>query len=98
MMDVTSHIGVLYVDLFIGDAQSLKDKRMVIKGLKDRIRNQFNVSIGELDGEDKWQTATLGVAMISNDRRYIDGILQNVLNFIERDHSVQISDHRLEFC
>ena len=71
----TTHIGLLYVDLFIPDAQSLKDKRQALKSLKDKVRNQFNVSVAELDGQDKWQVATLGFVMLGNDNRYIDGNL-----------------------
>lgn len=96
--DHTRHIGILVMSLYIPSAQSLKDKRMVLKSLKDRIRNQFNVSIAELDQEDKWQTATCGVSMIGNDQRYLDSCLQNILSFIESVDGVQISDQQIEFC
>ena len=97
MDDLTHHIGVLTIDLFIPSAQSLKGKRMVLKSLKDRVRNKFNVSIAELDGEDKWQTATVGISMIGNDRRYMDSCLQNIVSYVESFGQLEISDHSLTF-
>ena len=70
---------------------------MVLKSLKDRVRNQFNVSVCELDGQDKWQIATLGIAMIGNDKRHIDSCLQNILQLLEHQSDAQICDHQIEF-
>ena len=94
---MTTHIGILYVDLFIGAAQSLKEKRMVLKRIKDRVRNQFNVSVAELDNHDKWQMSTLGFVMIGTDNRYINGALDSILSFIGRFHDVEICEHEIEF-
>ena len=93
----TKHIGILSIDFFIPHAQLLKDKRIVIKSIKDRVRKKFNVSIAELDCDDKWQTSTCGISMIGNDQRYIDGCLQNILSQIESMGVVEISDHQIEF-
>jgi len=89
-------VGALKVELFISDANSLKHKRTVIKALKDRIRNNFNVSISEIDEHDKWQKATLGIATIGPDKRYINGVLDKVLDFLRGNHKVQILDYQLE--
>lgn len=97
MQDATTHIGVLYTQLFISHAQSLKDKRMVIKRLKDKVRQKYNVSVSELDCEDKWQTALMGYIMIGNDRRYIDGCLQNLLSFVQAYHAAEVVEHDVEF-
>ena len=97
-MDVTSHIGVLYVDILIGNSQSLKDKRSVLKRLKNDVRQQFNVSIGELDGQDKWQRSVLAFGMIGRDSRYIDSSLQNVLSFLKSYHAIEVSSFEIEFC
>lgn len=97
MRECTQHFGILYIDIFMPAAQSLKDKRMVLKSLKDRVRNQFNVSVAELDTEDKWQTATLAFAMIGNDNRYIDSTLQNLLSFVEGHNGLEICEHQIEF-
>ena len=95
--DLTRHIAVLLVRLYIPSSQSLKEKRMVLKSLKDKIRLKFNVSISELDQEDKWQVATCGITMIGNDQRYLDSCLQNILSYIESMGALEISDHSIEF-
>ena len=96
--DFTQHIGVLTVSLHIPHAQSLKDKRMVLKSLKDRVRGKFNVSVAELGDSDKWQTAIIACAMVGNDGRYIESTLQNVQLFIESFNSgFVICDHKVEF-
>lgn len=93
----THHIGILLVSLYIPGAQSLKERRMVLKSLKDKVRLKFNVSIAELDQDDKWQLATCGISMIGNDQRYIDSCLQNILSYIESMNGAEISDHQIEF-
>ena len=94
---VTRHIGVLSVAIHIPASQSLKDKRMVLKSLKDRLKSKFNVSVAELDGQDTWQRSTLGIVMIGNDNRYLDSTLQNVLSYIESFGECEICDHTIEF-
>lgn len=95
--DVTSHVGLLTVELFIPQSQSLKDKRHSIRSIKDRAKANFNVSVAELGELDKWQTATLGFVAIGNDNRYVDGLLQNILAMITSYPEVHITDSRLEF-
>ena len=97
MKDFTCHIAVLMVTLFIPSAQSLKSKRMVLKSLKDRIRSQFNVSISELDSQDKWQLAVCGMVQIGNDKRYLNSCLENILKFMEHFHDFEINDHEIFF-
>jgi len=97
MSDVTTHIGILFVDLFIPTAQSLKNKRAVLKSIKDRVRPRFNVSVAELDHRDKWQTATLGFGMIGGDQRYLNRELENLLSLIRSHYAADVCDHRIEF-
>ena len=59
-------VGVLNIELFIPGSNSLKTKRSIIKGIKDRLRSHFNVSVAEIDHADKWQRASLGVSSVSN--------------------------------
>ena len=89
-------IGTCRIELFIPESGSLKSKRQVVKGLKDRIRGRFNVSIAEVDHLDLWQRACLGIAMVSNDLRYIDQTVAHILNLINMDHRVEILDHVFE--
>ncbi len=71
-------IGFLTLEIRIEAAHSLKDKRQVVRSLKDRLRANFNVAVSELDHNDLWQRATLGVVSISDSRDYLEGLMSNV--------------------
>jgi uncharacterized protein YlxP (DUF503 family) len=58
--------------------------------LKDRVRNKFNVSIAEVDGFDLWQRTTLGIAVVSRDRRFADKVISSVVGLIESDTSISV--------
>ncbi|HKD15896.1 MAG TPA: DUF503 domain-containing protein [Candidatus Angelobacter sp.] len=73
-------IAYLKLELRIEGAHSLKDKRQVLRSLKDRLRNSFNISIAEIEVTDLWQRATLGVVSISDSRDYLEGLMRNVEN------------------
>lgn len=90
-------VGTLTVRVVIPDAQSLKDKRRILKSLKDRVRNGFNVSVSEIETTDLWQRATLGFAMVGDDRRYINGALCELVNFLRAQPGSQLVDYEMEF-
>ena len=71
-------IAFLTLELHIEAAQSLKDKRQVVRSLKDRLRAHFNVAVAELDASGLWNRATVGVVAISDSRDYLDGLMKNV--------------------
>lgn len=71
-------IAHLTIELRIEGAQSLKDKRQVLRRMKDRLRHSFNVSVAEMDATDLWQRATVGVVAISDSRDYLEGLMQNI--------------------
>jgi uncharacterized protein YlxP (DUF503 family) len=71
-------IAYLTLELHIEAAHSLKDKRQVVRSLKDRLRNSFNISIAEIEVTDLWQRATLGIVSISDSRDYLAGLMRNV--------------------
>lgn len=71
-------IAFLTLELRIEGAHSLKDKRQVVRSLKDRLRAHFNVAVSELDHTDLWQRATIGVVSISDSRDYLEGLMHNV--------------------
>lgn len=83
-------VGVCTVELFIGDSQSLKDKRQVLHGLKDRLRNKFNLSVAEVEGQDLWQKAILGLACVANDSRFVNQVMEQALNMIKGMPSVEV--------
>ena len=74
----TAMIAFLTLELSIEAAQSLKDKRQVVRSLKDRLRAHFNVSTAELNPSNLWNTATVGVVSVSDSRDYLDGLMKNV--------------------
>lgn len=70
--------------LYLHDNHSLKGKRAVVRSIKARVSNKFNVSVAECDDNDNWQRITLGVAQVGNDRDHVDRSLREVAGFIER--------------
>ncbi len=89
-------IGALSVDIHIPEAHSLKDKRRVIQSLIETTRRKFNVSISEIDNQDLWQLATLGIVCVSNDGRFVNKALDNVLDMLEANGDIQIGQTVLE--
>ena len=89
-------VGVLQIRLLIRDAQSLKDKRRIVKSLRDRIRNEFNVSASEVDALDLHQTAVLGVALATNDRVFSDQVLAKVVDYVRRSPGAELVDYETE--
>jgi len=71
-------IGVLTLELHLPDAHSLKEKRMVVRSLKDRLRARFNVAVAELDHQDLWQHAVLGVVSISSDQKTLEALFERI--------------------
>lgn len=96
MIESTQHLGVLTVSLHIPQAGSLKEKRMVLRKIKGRVKNKFNVSVAELDGFDKWQVATLAFAGIDNDNRHLDSCFQKLLSFLESMGDFYICEQQIE--
>lgn len=90
-------VGLCRIDLFLPESRSLKAKRQVIKGLKDRIRNRFNVSVAEVEHQSLWQRATLGLAMVSEEKGYVDRTLQQVLNLVRAEPRLLVLDHAFEW-
>ncbi len=89
-------VGLCTVDLFIPDSQSLKDKRQVLLSLKDRLRDKFNLSVAEVDGQDLWQKAVLGLACVANETRHVNQVLEQALNVIRAIPAVEIVQSRVE--
>ena len=90
-------VGTLRLQLVVRDAVTLKDKRRALKSFKDRVRNKFNVSIAEVDAQDHRQRAILGVAMVANDRRYVEGALGQVVRAASTHRDMILMDQELEW-
>ena len=92
------HIGVARVALYLAENASLKGKRMVVKSVAQRVRHRFNVAIAEVDTQDAWQTATLGIVCVSEDARHANEMLNKVIDFIESERlDAEVGDVALEF-
>jgi hypothetical protein len=90
----------LTLEIRIEHAQSLKDRRQVVRSLKDRLRASFNVSVAELDPSNLWNQATIGVAGVSSSRDYLDGLMRNVeraATRITNNLGAEIVDSFVEF-
>lgn len=86
-------VGTLRVVLSIPDACSLKDKRRVIRGLKDRLMHRFNLSVAEVGSLDAHRQAVLGMATVANDRRFVEGRLDKVVDFVRRAQGASLIDY-----
>lgn len=78
-------------------AGSLKAKRQLLKSLKDRVRNKFNVSVAEIDGQDLWQRGTLGIAIIATDKAFANSVLSKVSDLVNTQPEIVITDIRMEW-
>ncbi len=73
-------VGLLTLELHIPDAQSLKDKRQVLRSLKDKLRREFNVAVAELEHHEAWQRSVIGIVTLSNEEKHVREMLQKVLD------------------
>ncbi|GAB6157077.1 DUF503 domain-containing protein [Desulfotomaculum varum] len=89
-------VGLLTVELHIGGAVTLKDKRRVIKSIIERVRSRYNVSIAEVADQDLWQRATLGVAAVSNSSGHVNQMLETVLKLIQTNREADLINYWTE--
>lgn len=88
-------LGICTINLYFSNSQSLKDKRNIIKSVKSRIRNHFNVSVSEINNHDLWKNTTLGIACIGNEKRYLNEVLNKVIKFIDQQNHLQLIDFKI---
>lgn len=90
-------VGILQIDLEIPEAQSLKDKRRVVKSLKDRLAAGHNISIAEVGALDKHQRSIIGVAMVANDKTYVESGLSKIVDLVRMVPQANLLDYQIEF-
>jgi len=91
------NIGVCKLRLRLPENGSLKGKRRVLNSITTRVRNKYGVSIAEIEDQDLWQLATLGVVCVSNDHRHVNELLSKVVNFIEAIRGdAEMLDYQIE--
>ena len=90
-------VGILTLDIQIPYAHSLKEKRAVLQKMRDRLRSRFNVAVAELDHQDVWQHATLGVVSISDSQPLLESVFRQVLAESEKILGYDVANHSLDF-
>jgi uncharacterized protein YlxP (DUF503 family) len=89
-------VGTLKLRFVLRESHSLKDKRRVLKSLKDTLSNKFNISVAETDEQDVWQTAELGVAAVGTDTPFVQSVLTHVVNYARYYGGVELVDQQQE--
>ena len=89
-------VGALEVRLSLPGVNSLKEKRRIVRSLKDRVRNKFNVAVAEVEDLDVWRAGTLGIVTVANDGRFVESALSKVLNYIRANPETSLIDFDLE--
>jgi uncharacterized protein YlxP (DUF503 family) len=91
------NVGVCKVSLRLPENMSLKGKRQVLKSITSRVRHKFNVAVAEVDDNDVWQLATIGICCVSNNRRHTNQVLSKVVDFVVNGRfDVEILDYEIE--
>lgn len=89
-------VGICSLDLLMAENHSLKGKRQVLRRVKDRVQNTFNVSIAEVGSLDAWQRSTLGISCVSADRPQVERQLSKVVSFIDDLHLAEVENVHIE--
>ena len=90
-------VGVLVIEIMIYSSTSLKEKRLVLKSMKDRLKNKFNVAVAEIGYQDKWQRASIGTCMISGDKYKLETDMARVRKLCEEMPRIEIVDINQEW-
>jgi len=90
-------VAVLTLEIRLPYSHSLKEKRAVLRKMRDRLRARFNVAVAELDHQDVWQRATLGIVSISDSQTLLEGVFNQVLAEAEKILGEDVASHTLEF-
>lgn len=91
-----ARVAVGTVELHLPDVASLKGKRHVLKGLKERLRRRFEIAVAEVDHQDTWQRATLGLACVSASARHANEVISKAMDFIEDNVDGHVVDVQVE--
>jgi len=89
-------VGILTVRLFLNEADSLKNKRRVLRSIIDQVKTRFNVSIAEVGELDLWQRSTVGVSFVCNEGTYAHKVFAAVIRLIENQGMVSVVDYQIE--
>ncbi len=91
------NVGICRIEIRIPENHSLKGKRQIVKSIIARLQNRYSVSVAEIDNNELWQIATLGISCVSNHRRHSDTIMTSVVNFIAQNYpNVELLNYKVE--
>lgn len=91
-------VGVLTIELVIYSSSSLKEKRYVVKSIKDKLKNKFNIAIAEVEYLDKWKRAKLGIVTVGNDYNHVENSIQKVFEYLDNWNEFEIINHSFDYC
>ena len=83
-------VGLLQVEVHLPRSQSLKDKRAVLRSLKDQLRGRFNIAVAEVEANEKWQRATLGISTLGESRVFVERLLRDVTDWLRETQLVAV--------
>ena len=89
-------VAIARVTIFIGGSHSLKEKRMVVRRVKDLVRDKFNASIAEVAAHDIWQRAVLGITLVGSDRKFAESAMDEVLRFVRSKAEVTNEEREVQ--
>jgi uncharacterized protein YlxP (DUF503 family) len=89
-------VGVLQVDFVLRGSHSLKDRRRILRSIKDRAAHRFNVSIAEVGDVEMWQRASLGISLVGREHHFVETSLQEVLRFLRGARDAEIVGHQID--
>jgi uncharacterized protein YlxP (DUF503 family) len=90
-------VGTIRIELHIPGSTSLKAKRSVLNRIKERLKSRFNASVAEVDHQDLWQRAVLGVAIVGIEKKVLDGVISRIISGVETETRVEIIDLETRF-
>ena len=90
-------VGVCRLTLMVGESHSLKEKRMVLRRIKDKVRLKFNCAIAEVGNQDAWQEAILGFSVVANEKRFVQEMVDKIVSYVEELSVAKVVDDEKDF-
>lgn len=89
-------VGVCQIEIMLPDSDSLKAKRFVLSSIKAKIQNKFNVSVAEVGNNDLWQRGLLGLAVVTNEQKFVDQTFNKILELLYQEDRLEVLGHTIE--
>jgi len=90
-------IGVLEIEIILTGCQSLKEKRMVLRSIKAKIKSKFDASVAETDYQDKWQRSKMAFVVVANNKAHAEEVMQKIFHKLDSDYSFEIIKHNFDY-